>query len=195
MAAINPRRIVGNWTSGYALDVHTLSSRHLGVNEHGHELFETKRSELGELLYRLKYRADKRAAAEIVATVADFLRPSRTRFDVIVPVPPSAARAVQPVIVIAEGVGAALGIPVAACIRKTRRTEQLKGVLDPARRTALMAGLYAVDAESTLGKNVLLMDDLYRSGSTLIAITELLLSQGKAATVRVLTVTRARSHQ
>ena len=56
MVAIHPRRIVGNWRSGIALDVHTVRSTHLGVNEFGHDVFDTERSELGELLHRLKYR-------------------------------------------------------------------------------------------------------------------------------------------
>ena len=49
-AAMNPKRIVGNWISGYALDVHTISSTYMGTNEFGYDVFDTKRSELGELL-------------------------------------------------------------------------------------------------------------------------------------------------
>jgi len=37
-----------------ALDVHTLSSAHIGINEFSHDVFDAKRSELGELLYRMK---------------------------------------------------------------------------------------------------------------------------------------------
>ena len=76
MAAINPRKITGNWVSGYALDLHTLSSVHLGVNEAGLDVFDTTRSEMGELLYRLKYNGDKTAAKEIVDTAAAFVKPS-----------------------------------------------------------------------------------------------------------------------
>jgi predicted amidophosphoribosyltransferase len=98
----NPQEISGRWQSGIALDLHTLSSVYLGVNEAGHEVYDTTRSELGELLYRLKYRGDIAAAKEIVATAADFLIPHVGKFDLIVPVPPSGARAVQPVITIAK---------------------------------------------------------------------------------------------
>src|SRR5215510_5780555 len=120
MAAINPRRITGKWTSGFALDIHTLSSIHLGVNEHGHDVFETKRSELGELLYRLKYGADKSAASEIVAAAVAFLKPSRGKFDLLVPVPPSGVRPVQPVIVLSMGIGETLNLPVVECITTTK---------------------------------------------------------------------------
>jgi predicted amidophosphoribosyltransferase len=52
-----------------------------------------------------------------------------------------------------------------------------------------------VDVAHTEGKKVLLVDDLYRSGATLNAITDLLLTEGKAASVSVLTITRTRSNQ
>jgi hypothetical protein len=52
---INPQRIYGNFVWGVALDVHTLSRTYLGLNESGHEVYDTARSEVGELLYRLKY--------------------------------------------------------------------------------------------------------------------------------------------
>jgi predicted amidophosphoribosyltransferase len=195
MAAVNPKKITGKWISSYALDIHTISSVHLGVNESGYDVFDTKRSELGELLYRLKYSADKSAADEIVTAAAAFLKPSRAKFDLIVPVPPSGTRAVQPVIILAEGIGNALGLPVADCITTTRAATLLKGVMDPDKRKELLDGLYAVDAKQSRGKNILLFDDLFRSGSTMNAITDLLMGPGKAASVRTLTITRTRSNQ
>ena len=47
-------------------------------------------------------------ASEIIERVAAFLKRSRIRFDVIVPVPPSGNRPVQPVLVLATGIGKAL---------------------------------------------------------------------------------------
>jgi len=195
VANINPQKITGKWLSGFALDVHTTSSTYLGVNEAGHEMYDTKRSEIGELLYRLKYRGDMAAAGEIIDAVSKFLAPQRDKFDLIVPVPPSGVRAVQPVIIVARGIGAALGAPMVECITTTRGATQLKGVLDPDKRNELLAGLHAVDPAHTAGKNVLLFDDLFRSGATMNAITELLTTAGKAASVRALTITRTRSNQ
>jgi competence protein ComFC len=195
VANINPQKITGKWLSGFALDVHTTSSIYLGVNEAGHEIYDTKRSEIGELLYRLKYRGDMAAAGEIIDAVSKFLAPHRDKFDLIVPVPPSGVRAVQPVIVVARGIGAALDIPMIECVTTTRGAAQLKGVLDPDKRNELLAGLHAVDPAHTAGKNILLFDDLFRSGATMNAITELLMAAGKAASVRALTITRTRSNQ
>ena len=122
-------------------------------------------------------------------------QPHKEKIDLIIPVPPSTERAVQPVIVLANRIGTAVSLPVVPCIATTRATTQLKGVTDPVKRKELVAGLYAVDPQYTAGKNVLLFDDLFRSGTTLGAITDVLLKAGKAASVRVLTITKTRSNQ
>ena len=195
MVAIHPQKIDGKWHSGIALDFHTTSSTPIGHNEYGHMQFDTVRPEIAELLYQLKYKGNQAAAQGIVATAAAYLQPHRTRFDLIIPVPPSTARPVQPVLVMANGIGAAVQLPVIQCVTPTRATTQLKGVTDPNERKELLVGLYAVDARYTSGKNVLLFDDLFRSGSTMNAITDVLLQQGRAASVCVFTVTRTRSNQ
>jgi competence protein ComFC len=102
-------------------------------------------------------------------------------------------RALQPVIVLAEGIGAALGVPVLSCITTTRPTTQLKNVTDPEERKKQVDGLYQVDAMQTEGRNILLFDDLFRSGTTMNAIADELLGSGKAAVVRALTITKTRS--
>lgn len=195
MVSINPKKIVGNWVSGVALDTHTLSSVHLGVNEHGHDIFDTKRSPLGELLYKLKYTSDLKAAEQIIETAAAYLAPHRQKFDLIIPVPPSGIRAIQPVITLAQGIGNKLALPVVECVTTTRPATQLKGVMDKAKREELLVDLHAVDATYTRGKNILLFDDLYRSGSTMNAITNVLNTSGQAASVRVLAITHTRSNQ
>jgi predicted amidophosphoribosyltransferase len=179
--------------AGIALDFHTTSSVPIGENEFGHMQFDTVRPEIAELLFRLKYRNDQAAVAGIVAGAVEFLSPYIDKFDLIIPVPPSSQRAIQPVVVLAHGIGQTLGKPVANCVTTTRSTTQLKGVTDPDERQKLVAGLYAVDPNQTRGRNILLFDDLYRSGTTMNAITDVLLAMGQAATVRVLTVTKTRS--
>lgn len=195
MVAINPQRLLGKWTSGFALDFHTISSTPTGYNDPGHMRFDTVRPEIAELLYRLKYKADKDAAPGIIEAAARVVIKSRAKFDVLVPVPPSTIRVLQPVLVLAHGIGAAAGLPVADCVTTTRETAQLKGVTDPERRRDLLEGLYAVDARHTEGKNVLLFDDLFRSGATMNAITDVLLGPGGASSVRALTITKTRSNQ
>ncbi len=67
-------RLPGRWRYGFALDYHTVSSTYLGDDEYGHPMFDTKRSDLGELLYRLKYRSDASVLDEIVQVAARFYR-------------------------------------------------------------------------------------------------------------------------
>jgi predicted amidophosphoribosyltransferase len=195
LVEIHPQRIEGNWRAGIALDFQTLSSAYTGDSPQGHPTFDTVRLEIAELLYRLKYRQDQSAAAAIVDAASTYLAPAADKFDLIVPVPPSAQRAVQPVILLAEGIGATLGKPVAQCVTPTRPTRQLKEESDPAKRQALVDGLYAVDAGQTARKRILLFDDLFRSGTTMNAITNVLFGAGQAADVIALTITCTRSHR
>ncbi len=194
MTKINPQRIYGSFISGVALDVHTLSSTYLGVNEYGHEVYDTARSEIGDLLYRLKYRSDRDAGTEIARAAAAYIAGSKIKFDMLVPVPPSGVRALQPVLFLASAIGAAVPLPVIDCVTTIRATEQLKGVTDRERRKELLAGLHAIDASKTRDKHILLFDDLFRSGSTLNAITDLMMGEGRAASVRALTITKTRSN-
>jgi predicted amidophosphoribosyltransferase len=96
MVNIRPMKIPGRWRDGYALDYHTLSSTYLGEDEFGHPQFDTKRSEVGELLYQLKYRSDASVVAAIVETVASFIATWQPGVDLLVPVPPSRSRPNKP---------------------------------------------------------------------------------------------------
>jgi glutamine phosphoribosylpyrophosphate amidotransferase len=126
---------------------------------------------------------------------AAFLRQQGRRYDLIIPVPPSAVRRLQPVVVLAQTIGAAIKVPVGFCVTTTRATGQLKNITNPDERAEALTGLYAVDAKQTRGKTILLFDDLFRSGSTLNAIISLVRAEGSAAHVDVLTITRTRSNQ
>lgn len=192
---IHPVKIEGHWLSGVALDLHTTSSTPIGYNESGHMQFDTVRPEIAECLYRLKNHADKEAAGPIIEAAAHFLEEHRDKFDAIVPVPPSHERIVQPVIILAEGIGALLKLPVLSCITTTRATSQLKNITDPEERKKHIEGLYKVDPAQTQGRSILLFDDLFRSGTTMNAITDELLGPGKAAAVRALTITKTRSNR
>lgn len=193
---INPKTLRGPWASGFALDVHTTGSTFLGHNEYGHPVFDTGRSPIGELVYRLKYRGDKAALAEIVETASNFLTETwRLKADHLVPVPPSnISRRHQPVIEVAAGLSQRCGISMCEfCIKKVKSTAQLKDVFELAQRTEILRDAFAVDAKKTGGKTVLLFDDLFRSGATAGTISRLLASEGGAKAVYLLTLTRTGS--
>ena len=189
------RKILGKWTEGFSLDLHTLRSDFLGYDEFGHPRFESRRSEIGELLYSLKYKRDHEATREIVESVETLMKEWKPDVDILVPVPPSSHRDVQPVFLLAKAISRRLRIPLADCIAKARNVPQLKNTFDLDERARLLEGLYTVDKSVTQGKSVLLFDDLYRSGATMNAITAELYEAGKAANIFALTITRTRSHR
>lgn len=189
----HPTLLRGPWRRGWALDFHTVSSRFLGYDEHGHALYETARTPLGELMYRLKYRGDQAAASEIGAQAVAFLDlipNSRERIDAVVPMPASTPRPAQPVLVIATDIASRLGKVCSQAVRKTRETPSLKDINDHDLRRELLEGAFTVDP-SVSGRGVLLTDDLYRSGATATSATLALLASG-ADRVYFLAVTRTR---
>jgi competence protein ComFC len=193
MVEINPTRIPGRWSNGYTLDLHTTGSDLAGHDGYGHPQFASKRSELGELLYRLKFRGDKSVVSEIAEVVRTFAESYLPKVDLIVPVPPSTPRKEQPVILIAHAIGARIGIPVFEdCVWKVRETSQLKNVFDFEERSRLLDGAFEIDRFVANGKTVLLFDDLYRSGATLNAVNSLLYDRGGAKDVLALALTRTR---
>jgi len=191
---MKPTRIAGRWREGYVLDLHTVSSTYIGADEYGHPMFDTKRSELGGLLLRLKYRGDETALAPIVDALVGFVDVWRPGATLLVPVPPSRARSRQPVHLIAMALAARMGIPCALqAVTRVREVPELKNVYDLDDRLRLLAGAHRVDVDAVRGQRVLLLDDLYRSGATMNAVAGSLYEEGAVGDVCALAVTRTRS--
>jgi hypothetical protein len=66
---INPRKIDGPWADGRVLDLHSTGSEFLGYDEYGHEQFDTRRTEVGDLLYRLKYRTTRPRSMRLASSL------------------------------------------------------------------------------------------------------------------------------
>jgi len=196
MISFDPVRIPGRWREGYALDLHTVQSNFLGDDEYGRAQFETKRSAVGELLYRLKYKSDLSTVAELVEAAAFFVRSWEPPVDILVPVPASRTRALQPVLAVGEALASELKLEFSpGSVRRTRKIRELKDVYQYDERFRLLSGFHKVDRTMVKGRRVLLFDDLFRSGATLNAITAALYDQGSASDVYALTITRTRSHR
>jgi predicted amidophosphoribosyltransferase len=186
----------GNWKSGKAYDLHTVSSTHLGTDEYGHDRFDNQRSEMGELVYQLKYKHDKSAVDKIVGLLDRI--GNIESFDFMIPIPPTKKnRPIKPVELIAVALGKRRKVAVITTDLINDGNEELKGITDPVARDELLEAALRLDAppDKYKGKKVLLVDDLYRSGSTLRIATKLFYSQGKAAQVSVLTMTKTRSNR
>jgi competence protein ComFC len=198
MITINPKKLYGSWFEGYALDLHTLSSEFLGYDAYGHADFATKRSELGELLYKLKNKSDKSVINDIVNIVVNFLRIGwkiSRNIEGIIPIPPSkTGRLLQPVIELARGISSAIGVELYSdYLIKAKDTPELKNIYDFHERMELLKNIYDINNNRLLDGNILLFDDLYRSGATLNAATNAVYEKGKVGRVYVLALTKTRS--
>ncbi len=195
MVNIKPSRIPGRWREGFTLDYHTIGSTYLGDDEFGHPIFDTQRTEIGELLYRLKYRSDSSAVDEIVLTTVTFINSWNPGVDIIVPVPPTrSGRSLQPVLILAEALSRKLSIPnVSDAIATVKDIPELKNVYDYDERLRLLQGVHVIRSSIVEGKKILLFDDLYRSGATMNTITAALYDRSLAADVFALAITRTRS--
>lgn len=194
MASIKPTAIHGPWRVGFVLDYQIVSSTFTGYDEFGHPKFNTVRTELGDLLYRLKYQADRSGTEEVIGAVAGFLQSHRwgPPISVIVPMPASRPRREQPVRILADALGARLGIRVEAeAVRKVKATPQLKDVKDYNERVRLLEGAFSVSTPAISKQSVLLLDDLYQSGATMESVTKALYDEGKAEAVFALAITRS----
>ena len=194
MLQCNPMPIQGNWEQGYVLDYHVLRSEFVGYDEYGHPRFENTHSEIGELLYRLKYKLDKTVIEEIAEVAANFIAGRKHKIDLIAPVPPTRKRDFQPVFEVAKHIGLKLQmVSCEDCFIKIKETPELKNVEDYQQRLQLLDGAYICDPIRLRGKSMLLFDDLFRSGATLRALTQVAYQQGEAAQVFALALTRTKT--
>jgi predicted amidophosphoribosyltransferase len=191
---VNIRQIFGPWALGYTLDKHSVRSTFIGHNEFGHPEFDTLRTQVGEALFQLKYRFDVSKAGvladQIVASFWRFF--STTSF--IVPMPSSKARAVQPVAAISREVAIRMGLrSVESLLLKHSPTPQMKDIALKQHRDAALASVFSVsDVLPDGSHDVLLIDDLYDTGSSLAAATRALQQYPKIRRVFVAAVTRKR---
>jgi competence protein ComFC len=215
---INPQKLEGRWKTGFALDLHTLSSvpkewtsttiitieiidgKFVPVEREVRDKitkWETTYTPLGLEMNHLKYRKEKYRAESIGSIAADFLKKQMPYWGInlIIPVPPSdLTREFQPVYEVVDYIARQCGLPIDFHIlKKLKSTSQLKEINDPRKRKEALNGVFSIENGSLTGKTILLFDDLYRSGETLNAVCDIILTQGQAESVYVLTITKTRS--
>lgn len=187
----------GYWTKGFALDYHTTSSLPIKDENGNITGWDTKRPSIAEELYKLKYWKEKYRIENIAIPASEFLNRYKTtwQLDFIIPIPPSdTIREFQPVYELAKAIGKICTLPVDFnTLKKIKPTSQLKDIEDPEIRKEILKDVFNVTSNSLSGKNVLLFDDLFRSGETLNAVCNIIMNKGKARNVYVLTITKTRS--
>lgn len=188
---INPMKLPPTpWVEGYVLDYHTVSSTPTGDPYYR---FDTKRTALGELLFRLKYRGASDAINDVVDTVEQFLKEWKPPVDCMVPTPFSLARKTQPVAEVARMLAMRLGLPLCEnAVVKIKETPQMKNIDDWSERQKLLGEAIQAGQSNVKDKCVLLFDDLIESGATLRRAAGVLLKDGAARALYVLVLTRTK---
>lgn len=192
---INPIQLIGNWDVGYALDVHVKTSIPVGEDPFGNMIFATERSEIGELLYQFKYRGKSENLNPIVDAVILFLalHPEMRGFGSIIPVPPTPdnRRVYQPTYEIAEAVANRLSIPFCDNVLEKRIDVPLKGM--PAAEKSKIDNFIVKNRRATRKHSVLIIDDLFQTGTTLKHCTQRLREDPLVDKIFVLTITKTKN--
>lgn len=191
---VNIKEIVGVWELGYSLDKHTISSTPIGHNEFGHMQFDTIRPEAGEALFQLKYRSDFSQVSLIAQQMKNSFDNVFSSASLVIPMPPSKARTRQPVIEIAKEFARLKGIPCYEnLLVKTSETSSMKDIATREDKVSALMGAFTVyDVLNEGLYDVLIIDDLFDTGSSLEAATKSLRNYSKIRNVYVATVTRKR---
>ncbi|MCE9686360.1 ComF family protein [Shewanella sp. AS16] len=191
---VNVKQIEGIWTLGYSLDRHTTRSTPVGYNEYGHMQFDTERPEAGEALFQLKYRSDYSQVPIIGQQLYSSFGSAFASASLVVPMPASTSRSRQPVTEIAKDLAQRMRVPcVENLLVKTGITPPMKDIESRAEKVAALVGAFNV--YDVLGEgifDVLIVDDLFDTGSSLEAATTVLRGYRKIRNVYVSTVTRKR---
>ncbi len=185
-------KLNGDWTAGYVLDKHVEHSYPLGLNQYGHMEYDTKRTHLGELVFQLKNRNIIENAKEIANICNTFLSTLDWQFDLIVAAPPSnKSRKYQPVFEIVKELVILLKKDVAYELFQNHSSKQIKNLHGEERIKTLKENL-KLSEKIENNKNILILDDLYGTGSTLTAMVNVLKEKGHTGNIYVLAMTKTR---
>lgn len=144
-----------------------------------------------ELIYKLKYEGKTQLSGVIAALMEERLRNERPAADAVVPVPihenKLRARGFNQSYLIAKELGKRLGKPLADCLIRTKDTTEQYN-LDRTQRQLNINGAFSVKLMYNIDKfkNILLVDDIYTTGSTVNECSKVLKAAG-AGKVYVIT--------
>ena len=187
LSRAHPMELKGTFDLGYALD---FNSRFEGRR--------WRRTEIGEMVYRLKYRFERNRLDALADRIQAFLTtiPDLTEIDLIVPVPCTLKdRPFDPMVELARALGRKTNVDAeTGLLRKARSTQPQKNMEGQVQKNANVHRAFeTVSPERIAGKHVLLIDDLYDSGATLDECARVL-ARACAARVYALALTRTIHH-
>lgn len=158
-------KVNGLWDEGFTIDRYVENSEYIGDDVFGHPQFNTTYTAVGKLLHSLKYNGHLDTSEAIAEMCVEFLNRwlSDKKVDIILPAPPTIERISQPVYMIAEAISSKMHIPYAEDVLKKTSNIPAKNI-DKSSRD--MHGSIVKLKPATRKCNILLIDDLYSTGST-----------------------------
>lgn len=189
IVSINPTKLIGDWTEGYALDKHTISSEYVGEDAFGNKQFKTVYSPIGELLYKIKYNGHHDTSENILELAKPFLDEwlKNKNIDIILPVPPTKRRDIQPINIIVETVAKNYNIPYSTEILFKKGTDQSKNMNKEDKN---LQGSISLLKNAKRQCNILLVDDLFSTGSTVSECVRVLRTDELVQDIYVLTISK-----
>ena len=158
-------KVNGLWDEGFIIDKYVESSEYIGDDVFGHPQFNTTYTTVGRLLHSMKYNGHLDTSESIAEMCIGFLNKwlSDKKVDIILPAPPTVEREFQPVYMITEAISVRIHIPYADDVLKKTNSVPAKN-MDKNNRD--MHGSIVKLKPATRKCNILLIDDLYSTGST-----------------------------
>ena len=187
---INPMIIEGNWKEGYTLDYFMLESNYKGEDIFGYPIFDVKYSEIGKAMNELKYHKEYNKAIEIANIVTKFIKEEwkiADKIDGIIATPPTYSREIQPLFQVVKHLGENLQKPISLDFFRKLSSEELKK-LPQEKKMELFKNSIIKERKLTKRGNILLVDDIYSTGSTLRNLCELLKEDIYVDDIYVLTI-------
>jgi len=149
-------------------------------------------------IHRFKFKKRKRLAEPLGILMVNYLSQlpnlETKEIDVVIPVPLHARRLRQrgfnQVYLLAEIVSRYFGIPVVKALARSKNTSAQFGLPRQERFKNIKGAFKVIDSKAVFNKRLLLMDDIYTTGSTITECAKTLKIAG-AKRIDILTLSRA----
>ncbi|MCK5217856.1 MAG: ComF family protein [Methanosarcinales archaeon] len=192
--SIDPNNLInlnGPWDLGYAMALHSISSRPIDPARH---YFDTIYTPVGELLHNFKYRNSYSSKDDLVNIGTAIIKAmfDQLPIDILTIPPPNVKRvSYQPMEEIAKSISSNLEIKFQKIIAQKKMGRTMKNMgLGGEKKIYLSDNLYCSE-NNIKNKNVFIIDDIFASGATLEICTQKLKEQ-KCEKVYILTFTKTR---
>lgn len=189
---VNIKKIEGNWDLGYVMDKHIVKSVFLGEDEYGHPRFDTERTEVGESVFLLKYRCDWNQVEPLAQCLYENAVPLFKDIHFIIPMAASNPRDRQPVTEVANALAKKMELTsLNELLFKEQNGQSLKNLSTAEEKKKAVKDSFSTkdQIKGDGSYNILLIDDLFHTGTSMEAACEVLRKYKKINKIYVAALT------